>query len=81
MYKNKIGEQMNQAQYPKNEAEMIIEKVKGLGKLVIPIVAVLILLVFQPWVIVGPGQRVSLCDWARYRKGTFRRASFQDSFC
>ncbi len=60
---------MNQAQYPKNEMEMIIEKLKGLGKLLIPIIAVLILLVFQPWVIVGPGQRGVLMRLGAVQKG------------
>ena len=65
---------MNQAQYPKNEVEMIIGKIKGLGKLIILPIAVVILFIAQPWVIVGPGQRgVSLCDWARSRKGYFQK--------
>lgn len=60
---------MNQAQYPKNEMEMIIEKLKGLGKMLIPIIAVLVLLVFQPWVIVGPGQRGVLMRLGAVQKG------------
>ena len=60
---------MNQAQYPKNEVEMIIEKIKGLGKLIILPIAVLILFVAQPWVIVGPGQRGILMRLGAVQKG------------
>src|SRR3989337_2558536 len=60
---------MNQSQYPKNEVEMIIEKIKGLGKLVILPIAVLILFVAQPWVIVGPGQRGILMRLGAVQKG------------
>jgi len=60
---------MNQAQYPKNEVEMIIEKIKGLGKLIILPIAVLILFVAQPWVIVGPGQRGVLMRLGAVQKG------------
>ncbi|MBI4746116.1 MAG: prohibitin family protein [Deltaproteobacteria bacterium] len=48
---------------------MIMEKLKGLGKMLIPIIAVLILLVFQPWVIVGPGQRGVLIRLGAVQKG------------
>lgn len=60
---------MNQAQYPKNEVEMIIEKIKGLGKLIILPIAILILFVAQPWVIVGPGQRGVLMRLGAVQKG------------
>ena len=60
---------MNQAQYPKNEVEMIIEKIKGLGKLIILPIAILILFVAQPWVIVGPGQRGILMRLGAVQKG------------
>ncbi len=60
---------MNQGQYPRNEVEMIIQKAKGLGKMLIPIIAVLVLLVFQPWVIVGPGQRGVLMRLGAVQKG------------
>src|SRR3990172_4516145 len=59
---------MNQRQYP-NEAEVIINKARGLGKMLIPIIAVLILLVFRPWVIVGPGQRGVLIRLGAVQKG------------
>ena len=60
---------MTQGQYPKNEMEMVLEKLKGLGKMLIPIIAVLVLLVFQPWVIVGPGQRGILMRLGAVQKG------------
>jgi len=60
---------MNQAQYPKNEVEMIIEKIKGLGKLIILPIAILILFIAQPWVIVGPGQRGVLMRLGAVQKG------------
>ena len=60
---------MEQNQYPKNEVEMIIEKIKGLGKLIILPIAVLILFVAQPWVIVGPGQRGILMRLGAVQKG------------
>ena len=59
---------MSQGQY-QNEMEMIIEKIKGFGKLIILPVAVLILLVAQPWVIVGPGQRGILMRLGAVQKG------------
>ena len=43
---------MNQGQYPKNDIEMIIEKIKRLGKLIIIPITIVILFITQPWVIV-----------------------------
>lgn len=60
---------MTQTQYPKNEVEMIIGKIKGLGKLIILPIAILILFVAQPWVIVGPGQRGILMRLGAVQKG------------
>lgn len=60
---------MTQAQYPKNEVEMIIEKIKGLGKLIILPIAILIFFIAQPWVIVGPGQRGVLMRLGAVQKG------------
>lgn len=60
---------MNQAQYPKNEAEMIVEKIKGLGKIIIIPIVVIILFIAQPWVIVGPGQRGILMRLGAVQKG------------
>lgn len=60
---------MTQGQYPKNEMEMIIEKIKGLGKMIILPIAILILFIAQPWVIVGPGQRGILIRLGAVQKG------------
>ncbi len=60
---------MDQNQYPKNEVEMIIEKIKGLGKLIIIPIAIVLLFIAQPWVIVGPGQRGVLIRLGAVQKG------------
>lgn len=60
---------MDQNQYPKNEVEMMIEKIKGLGKLIIIPIAILLLFITQPWVIVGPGQRGVLMRLGAVQKG------------
>ncbi|MFZ3073080.1 MAG: prohibitin family protein [Thermodesulfobacteriota bacterium] len=61
---------MPQGQVPE-EIGMIINKIKGLGKILIPIIVVFLLLVLQPWVIVGPGQRGVLVRLGAVQKGVF----------
>src|SRR3990170_3335285 len=60
---------MNQSQNPKNELEMIIEKIKSFGKLIIIPIAIILLFITQPWVIVGPGQRGVLMRLGAVQKG------------
>lgn len=60
---------MDQNQYPKNEVEMVIEKIKGLGKLIFIPIVILLLFITQPWVIVGPGQRGVLMRLGAVQKG------------
>lgn len=60
---------MDQNQYPKNEVEMMIEKIKGLGKLIFIPIVILLLFITQPWVIVGPGQRGVLMRLGAVQKG------------
>ncbi|MFZ3114249.1 MAG: prohibitin family protein [Syntrophales bacterium] len=60
---------MDQNQHSQNEAEMIIEKIKGSSKLIIIAIAVVLLFIAQPWVIVGPGQRGVLIRLGAVQKG------------
>lgn len=60
---------MNQAQYPRNEAEVIADKIKGLGKIIIIPIVIIILFIAQPWVIVGPGHRGVLMRLGAVQKG------------